>query len=65
MEYIKLGSSDLNISRIGFGTMSLETASPNAEQLVLQALEDGINFFDTADLYQHGAVESLLGRAFR
>jgi aryl-alcohol dehydrogenase-like predicted oxidoreductase len=65
MEYIVLGSSDLKISRIGFGTMSLDTADPNAERLVQQALEEGINFFDTADLYQHGAVESLLGRAFR
>jgi aryl-alcohol dehydrogenase-like predicted oxidoreductase len=65
MEYIQLGTSDLKISRIGFGTMSLETGSPSAELLVQEALEGGINFFDTADLYQHGAVESLLGRTFR
>ncbi len=32
--------------------------------LVQEALEQGINYFDTADLYQHGAVESVLGRAF-
>lgn len=65
MEYIQLGGSDLEISRIGFGTMSLETSGQSSERLVQQALEKGINFFDTADLYQHGAVESLLGRAFR
>jgi aryl-alcohol dehydrogenase-like predicted oxidoreductase len=65
MEYRLLGKSDLKISRIGFGTMSLETASPASERLVQKALEEGINYFDTADLYQQGAVESLLGRAFR
>ncbi len=65
MEYRQLGESDLKISRIGFGTMSLESDSPAAERVVQEALERGINYFDTADLYQHGAVESLLGRAFR
>ena len=65
MDYIQLGKSDLKISRIGFGTMSLETGNPAAELLVQEALDGGINFFDTADLYQHGAVESLLGRVFR
>jgi aryl-alcohol dehydrogenase-like predicted oxidoreductase len=65
MEYTQLGKSDLKISRIGFGTMSLETESPASERLVQKALEEGINYFDTADLYQQGAVESLLGRAFR
>lgn len=64
MEYVQLGTSDLKISRIGFGSMSLETGSPDAELLVREALEGGINFFDTADLYQHGTVESLLGRVF-
>jgi aryl-alcohol dehydrogenase-like predicted oxidoreductase len=63
MEYVNLGRSDLKISRIGFGTMSLEAGNPAAERLLTDALENGINYFDTADLYQHGAVESLLGRA--
>jgi aryl-alcohol dehydrogenase-like predicted oxidoreductase len=65
MEYTLPGMSDLKISRIGFGTMSLEIANPASERLVQKALEEGINFFDTADLYQQGDVESLLGRAFR
>jgi aryl-alcohol dehydrogenase-like predicted oxidoreductase len=63
MEYVNLGQSDLKISRIGFGTMSLDTGNPAAERLVVEALEKGINYFDTADMYQQGAVESLLGRA--
>src|SRR5664279_1373973 len=65
MQYRILGQSDLNISRIGFGTMSLEPDNPSAEELLLKAFRGGINYFDTADLYQHGAIETVLGRAFR
>jgi aryl-alcohol dehydrogenase-like predicted oxidoreductase len=65
MEYDIPGKSDLKISRIGFGTMSLETDNPVSELLLLQALEGGINYFDTADLYQQGMIETLLGRTFR
>jgi aryl-alcohol dehydrogenase-like predicted oxidoreductase len=64
MEYRKLGKSDLDISRIGFGTMSLELNNPHTENLLLQALDGGINYFDTADMYQQGMNETILGRAF-
>jgi aryl-alcohol dehydrogenase-like predicted oxidoreductase len=65
MEYRMLGKSDLQISRIGFGTMSLASDNPLAETLLLRALEGGINYFDTADMYQQGKNESILGRAFQ
>ena len=65
MEYRELGKSDLKISRIGFGAMSLEQGSPLNENLLLRALEGGINYFDTADLYQKGLNEAVLGRAFQ
>jgi len=65
MEYRKLGKSDLNVSRIGFGTMSLEMASPVTKNLLLRAMEGGINYFDTADLYNHGMNEIVVGEAFR
>ncbi len=65
MEYRELGSSHLKISRIGFGAMSLELHGPDNETLLHEALDGGINFFDTADLYQQGMNEKLLGRAFR
>jgi aryl-alcohol dehydrogenase-like predicted oxidoreductase len=65
MEYHQLGHSDLRISRIGFGCMSLDPEDDISEKLLLRALEEGINYFDTADLYQHGRNEELLGRAFR
>jgi len=64
MEYCLLGNSELNISRIGFGTMSLEMENPVSERLLLAALHAGINFFDTADMYQQGKLETLLGRTF-
>jgi aryl-alcohol dehydrogenase-like predicted oxidoreductase len=65
MEYRMLGKSDLRISRIGFGTMSLEMDNPVSETLLVRALEGGINYFDTADLYQQGRNEMVLGRAFK
>jgi aryl-alcohol dehydrogenase-like predicted oxidoreductase len=65
MEYQLLGKSRLKISRIGFGAMSLELNNPHNESLLHNALDEGINFFDTADMYQKGLNEILLGRAFR
>ena len=66
MEYKKLGYSDLQISRIGFGCMSL---SPDKEeegiQMIHRAIELGINYFDTADLYNNGMNETLLGKALK
>jgi aryl-alcohol dehydrogenase-like predicted oxidoreductase len=65
MEYQMLGKSLLNISRIGFGTMSLELNNPLTETLLQRALDGGINYFDTADMYQQGLNETFLGRAFQ
>ncbi|MDP4131644.1 MAG: aldo/keto reductase [Bacteroidota bacterium] len=65
MEYRLLGKSSLNISRIGFGCMSLDSASPASGKILQQALYLGINYFDTADMYQKGLNEELLGKAFK
>ena len=65
MEYQQLGKSDLKISRIGFGCMSLKPNDPESEKILLQAIESGINYFDTADLYDKGANEEMLGRVFK
>ncbi|HEY4154788.1 MAG TPA: aldo/keto reductase [Puia sp.] len=65
MEYHLLGSSSLKISRIGFGCMSLDAGNPEADKVLQRAISLGINYFDTADLYQHGLNEELLGRVFK
>lgn len=65
MKYNKLGKSDLNISEIGFGCMSLGDNTLENTFLVHRALERGINFFDTADLYDHGSNEVQLGKALK
>jgi aryl-alcohol dehydrogenase-like predicted oxidoreductase len=65
MDYQQLGSSDLKISRIGFGCMSLKPSDTESETVLHRAIESGINYFDTADLYDKGANEELLGRAFK
>jgi aryl-alcohol dehydrogenase-like predicted oxidoreductase len=62
MEYTKLGKSDLNISRIGFGCMSLTGSDQQKEELLESAFNSGINFFDTADLYERGQNEITVGK---
>jgi aryl-alcohol dehydrogenase-like predicted oxidoreductase len=57
-----LGHSGLEVSVIGFGCMSLGGDHGANERLIHAALDRGINFFDTADLYQHGENEVTLGR---
>ncbi|HVY73747.1 MAG TPA: aldo/keto reductase [Puia sp.] len=59
-----LGSLKLK-SRIGFGCMSLDANDGSSQEVLEQAFSLGINFFDTADLYQQGANEALLGKVFR
>jgi aryl-alcohol dehydrogenase-like predicted oxidoreductase len=65
MNYNILGNSNLDISEIAFGCMSLGNNATENESLIKQALDKGINFFDTADLYQHGENEIQLGRALK
>lgn len=65
MEYKKLGKSDLNISCIGFGCMSLKDNQAENEKILHQALEYGINYFDTADLYDKGMNETSIGTALK
>lgn len=65
MNYNLLGKSDLQVSEISFGCMSLgEDQAANAN-LLRQALDRGINLFDTADLYQKGENEVTVGKAFQ
>lgn len=65
MEYQQLGRSDLKISRIGFGCMSLKPNDPVSKAVLLKAIAAGVNYFDTADLYDKGANEELLGNVLK
>lgn len=65
MRYRYLGTTDIEVSEIGLGCMSLGTDPAAAERLILRALERGITFFDTADLYDHGLNETIVGRALK
>jgi len=62
MRYQSLGKSDLLVSEIAFGCMSLPDRDSGNEKLIHRAMDLGINFFDTADLYQHGRNETALGK---
>ena len=73
MQYVRLGKTGLQVSRLCLGTMTY--GSPdwrawvlNEEQsrpFIQKALEAGINFFDTADMYSLGMSEEIVGRALR
>jgi len=65
MNYRKLGKSDLFVSEIGFGCMSLEEIDEANSRLLNLAFDKGINFFDTADLYQKGFNEATVGKALK
>ena len=65
MRYRKLGKSNLSISEIGFGCMSLKENDTANEKIIHHAIESGINYFDTADIYQNGKNEICLGKAVR
>ena len=64
MKYKQLGKSGLRVSEVGFGCMSLGDDHAENARLLHRALEGGINFFDTADLYDKGFNEETVGRAF-
>ncbi|NUU62868.1 aldo/keto reductase [Paenibacillus agri] len=61
----RLGTSELYISEIGLGCMSLGTEEDKGVYLIHEALEKGINFLDTADLYDAGRNEEIVGQAVR
>lgn len=65
MQYRQLGKSSLRVSEISFGCMSLEPDQSKATTILHKAIDEGINFFDTADLYQKGFNEEMLGNAFK
>jgi aryl-alcohol dehydrogenase-like predicted oxidoreductase len=64
MNYRPLPKTSLRISEISFGCMSLGDDHAANKTLLHQALDQGINYFDTADLYQAGFNEETVGRAF-
>jgi len=75
MEYTKLGSTGMDVSRICLGSMGFGDAErwihkwvldeENSRPVIQKALDLGINFFDTANVYSLGRSEEILGRALR
>lgn len=75
MEYVNLGKTGLKVSKICLGCMGFGTADrggiqanigeEDARKIIKHALDQGINFFDTANYYSLGACEEILGRALK
>ena len=65
MNYRSLGSSNISVSETSLGCMSLKTTNREANEVIARVLDYGINFFDTADLYEFGLNEELVGKAIQ
>jgi aryl-alcohol dehydrogenase (NADP+) len=73
MEYVSFGSTGLKVSRLALGTMGFGSKSwrkwaleeEESRPIIHRALELGIRFFDTADMYSLGRSEEILGRALK
>src|SRR3954447_16409026 len=73
MEYVRFGSTGLKVSRLCLGAMtygdpawrSWVLAEEAGRPFIKRAIELGINFFDTADMYSLGLSEEVLGRALK
>ncbi len=74
MEYIRFGNTGMKVSRICLGTMTYggpterwqwALGEEESRPFIRKALELGINFFDTADIYSLGRSEEILGRALK
>ncbi len=74
MEYVKLGNTGLDVSRICLGCMGFGDTQwvhkwvldeENSRPVIKRALELGINFFDTANVYSRGMSEEIVGRALK
>lgn len=75
MDYTKFGNTGLDVSRLCLGTMGFGNASTGmfpwavgaeqSEKVIKQALDLGINFFDTANIYSHGDSERFVGQALK
>lgn len=75
MEYIKFGNTEMHVSRLCLGCMGFGEATvgqhgwtvgqSQAEEIIGAALKTGINFFDTAPVYQNGTSEVFVGRALK
>jgi aryl-alcohol dehydrogenase-like predicted oxidoreductase len=70
MQYVKLGRTGLKVSRLCLGTMNFgpETSEADSHRIMDRALETGLNFFDTANVYGwkkgEGVTENIIGRWF-
>ncbi|MCA1030616.1 aldo/keto reductase [Bacillus timonensis] len=65
MQKRTIGSSDLVVSEIGLGCMSLGTDENKAISIIDEAIDNGVNYLDTADLYDFGLNEEFVGKAIK
>lgn len=65
MKLRRLGNSDLMVSEVGLGTMSLGKEQLKASYMIDQAVDSGLNFLDTSDMYDSGLNEEIVGKSIQ
>ncbi len=65
MRYNTIQKTGFKVSEVSFGCMSLKSDNADNDAIIHKAIDSGINLFDTADLYEKGENEKLLGKAIR
>lgn len=67
MDYHRIGETNIEVSDVSFGCMSLnpEYSQTFVSEIIREAFKAGINFFDTADLYDRGLNEEMVGKALK
>src|SRR5277367_5501348 len=68
MEYRKLGKSGLKLSALSFGswvTFGTQVDEGLGRELMTAAYDQGVNFFDNAEVYEHGESEKIMGQALK
>ena len=75
MEYVKLGNTGMEVSKLCLGCMGFgepergrekwSIGETESREIIKKALDSGINFFDTANLYSYGSSEEIVGKALK
>lgn len=65
MRYNRIDKTGFEVSEISFGCMSLKSEAAENDSIINKAIDGGINLFDTADLYEKGENERILGNALK
>src|SRR5690625_6675606 len=65
IKFNEVGNSGIHVSEMTLGCMSLDSDNVKSNRIIDYALDNGVNYLDTADLYQFGLNESMISRLIK